>query len=201
MRCRALFYRSKHVLRSHPYLHPVHRCTVNTPGSRQTLHSTPTIRDRRNSRNLSSDVSSDAPNPAEENEETKSKFRGRPKRASIQEKNAENTALPSGLNVLWMPDADHTPLPNALPPPWIIQDALDSLNLILSPIMQHKATYNNQGGPVEQTIALYCPIEGGDYVIDETVRELARRTNSEVIVLDTVEIAAGEWGAFGKGNA
>jgi hypothetical protein len=42
-------------------------------------------------------------------------------------------------------------------------------------------------------------IEGGEYVIDATVRELARRTNAEVLVLDAVHLAAGEWGAFGKG--
>lgn len=36
-------------------------------------------------------------------------------------------------------------------------------------------------------------------MIDETVRELARRTDSDVIVLDSVQLAAGEWGAFGKG--
>jgi hypothetical protein len=47
---------------------------------------------------------------------------------------------------------------------------------------------------------LYCPIEGGEYVIDETVRELARRTGSEVVVLDAVQLAAGEWGHFGKGK-
>jgi hypothetical protein len=38
-------------------------------------------------------------------------------------------------------------------------------------------------------------------VIDETVRELARRTNSEVVVLDSVQLAAGEWGHFGKGES
>ena len=42
-------------------------------------------------------------------------------------------------------------------------------------------------------------IEGGDYIIDQTVQELARRTDSDVVVLDAVQLAAGEWGAFGKG--
>ena len=30
--------------------------------------------------------------------------------------------------------------------------------------------------------------------------ELARRTGSEVVVLDAIQLAAGEWGAFGKGR-
>jgi hypothetical protein len=37
-------------------------------------------------------------------------------------------------------------------------------------------------------------------VIDETVRELARRTGAEVVILDSVQLAAGEWGHFGKGE-
>lgn len=48
-------------------------------------------------------------------------------------------------------------------------------------------------------MALYCPIEGGEYLIDETVRELARRTGSDVVVIDAVQLAGGEWGHFGKG--
>ena len=52
---------------------------------------------------------------------------------------------------------------------------------------------------VEPALALYCPIEGGDYVLDETVREMARRTGADVVVLDAVQLAAGECGHFGKG--
>jgi hypothetical protein len=37
-------------------------------------------------------------------------------------------------------------------------------------------------------------------VVDETVRELARRTGAEVVILDSVQLAAGEWGHFGKGE-
>ncbi|KIJ44017.1 hypothetical protein M422DRAFT_169052, partial [Sphaerobolus stellatus SS14] len=106
---------------------------------------------------------------------------------------------PPDLNILWTPDAIHTPLPSALPPPELLQDALVNLLITLHPQTQHRATYSTQdGSPVEPTLGLYCPIEGGEYVIDETVRDLARRARAEVVVLDTIEVAAGEWGAFGK---
>ena len=53
--------------------------------------------------------------------------------------------------------------------------------------------------PLEPSVTLYCPIEGGTYVIDATVQELARRTDSDVLILDALDILAGEWGPFGKG--
>ena len=37
-------------------------------------------------------------------------------------------------------------------------------------------------------------------MIDATVRELAKRTGAEVLVLDAVQLAAGEWGEFGPGT-
>ena len=52
---------------------------------------------------------------------------------------------------------------------------------------------------VEPTLALYCPIEGGDYVVDETVKELARSVGGDVVVLDCVQLAAGSVGRFGPG--
>jgi hypothetical protein len=77
---------------------------------------------------------------------------------------------------------------------------LNNACLSLQPQTQHRATYTTSSGPpIEPSLALYCPIEGGNYVIDETVRELARRTGSDVVVLDAVHVAAGEWGHFGQG--
>lgn len=68
------------------------------------------------------------------------------------------------------------------------------------PQSQHRGTFASGSGPlVEPSLALYCPIEGGDYIIDETVRELGRQTGAEVVVLDAVQLAAGECGLFGKG--
>jgi hypothetical protein len=82
----------------------------------------------------------------------------------------------------------------------VFEEVLNNVYISLHPQTQHKATYTTQSGPpVEPTLALYCPIEGGDYVVDDTVRELARRTGSDVVVLDAVHMAAGEWGHFGRG--
>jgi hypothetical protein len=115
----------------------------------------------------------------------------------------ELDSLPVGLDILWTPDENpqdpDTSHSSALPPPEILEEALNNLHIILHPKTQHRAIYTSPAGPpTEPTFALYCPIEGGEYIIDATVRELARRTGSEVVVLDAVQLAAGEWGAFGK---
>jgi hypothetical protein len=87
-----------------------------------------------------------------------------------------------------------------LPPPEVFEEVLNNVHVSLHPQAQHRAAYSTASGPpVEPTLALCCPIEGGDYVVDDTVRELARRTGSDVVVLDAVHMAAGEWGHFGQG--
>ncbi|CAE6414667.1 unnamed protein product [Rhizoctonia solani] len=86
-----------------------------------------------------------------------------------------------------------------LPPEDMLQDALAQLLVTLQPQTQYRAAYSTNGLPlVEPTLALYCPIEGGDYVIDDTVKELATRVNGDVIVMDGAQLAAGEHGSFGK---
>ncbi|KAG5353982.1 hypothetical protein C0989_011470 [Termitomyces sp. Mn162] len=105
--------------------------------------------------------------------------------------------LPQDLDVLWSLDEHDS---SALPPPENFDDALNKLLITLHPQTQHRATYASPlGAPTEPTLALYSPIEGGDYIIDATVAELARRTGAEVLVLDAVQLAAGEWGQFGSG--
>ncbi|KAI6028795.1 hypothetical protein F5J12DRAFT_807761 [Pisolithus orientalis] len=110
--------------------------------------------------------------------------------------------LPPGLDILWLPDApsnSNSSRTNALPPPELFEEALTNLHITLHPQTQHRAAcLTPSGPPVEPTLALYCPVEGAEYVIDETVRELARRTGAEVLVIDAVQLAAGEWGHFGK---
>ncbi|KAL4077009.1 hypothetical protein V8B97DRAFT_1866319 [Scleroderma yunnanense] len=106
--------------------------------------------------------------------------------------------LPPELDILWLP---HDPPPDSsvLPPPELLDIALTNLHIALHPHTQHRAAYvTATGPPIEPTLALYCPVEGGEYVVDETVRELARRTGAEVLVIDAVQLAAGEWGHFGK---
>ena len=122
---------------------------------------------------------------------------------------APSSQLSPFLDILWSPE----PHPRAstvselqnldLPPSEIFEDVLDKLHITLHPQTQHRATYIPQDGSasstVEPTLALYCPIEGGSYVIDETVKELARRVGADVVVLDCVQLAAGSVGRFGSG--
>ncbi|KAH9484217.1 Spastin [Psilocybe cubensis] len=117
----------------------------------------------------------------------------------------DSVQLPAGLDaeILFAPTQSQMDAgdKDALPPPEIFNEALDNLMITLHPQNQHRAMLASGPStrPIEPTLGLYCPIEGGDYVIDNTVRELAFRTGSEVLVLDSVQLAAGEWGAFGKG--
>ena len=119
-------------------------------------------------------------------------------------KEQESLELPDELDILWLPtDSDATPTStnDILPPSDMLEDPLDSLLITLHPKNQHRAVYLSEpsGRLVEPTMGIYCPLEGGHCVVDATVRELASRTGSEVLVLDAVQLAAGEWGAFGKG--
>jgi len=68
--------------------------------------------------------------------------------------------------------------------------------MTLNPHIQSCAT----SATSEPTLALYCPVEGATYTIDNTVKEIARRAGADVLVLDAVELAAGEWGHFGSGR-
>ncbi|KAH0827089.1 hypothetical protein J3R83DRAFT_4775 [Lanmaoa asiatica] len=117
--------------------------------------------------------------------------------SSLPKDTDDGPQLPPGLDILWLPDSP--PNPSALPPPELFDEALTNLHIALHPQTQHRAAYSSPTGPpIEPTLALYCPVEGGGYVLDETVRELARRTGAEVLVIDSVHLAAGEWGHFGK---
>jgi hypothetical protein len=149
-----------------------------------------------------------APSPPENPSETPAEDAieaDKPKRkarTTVQKDSDEVPQLPPSLNILWTPEpSSETPVAANLPPPDIFNEILDNLHVTFHPQTQHKATYASAAGPpVEPTLALYCPIEGGDYIIDETVLELARRTGSDVVVLDAVQLAAGESGQFGKGD-
>ncbi|KAG9226382.1 hypothetical protein CCMSSC00406_0003261 [Pleurotus cornucopiae] len=120
-------------------------------------------------------------------------------------KDAETLQLPEDLDILWAPESEPperaTSDLSVLPPDDIFDDALHNLHIALHPQTQHKATYATGSAATEPTLALCCPIEGGEYIIDATVRELGRRTGAEVIELDAVQLAAGEWGHFGKAGS
>ncbi|KAH9005217.1 hypothetical protein EDB86DRAFT_3062041 [Lactarius hatsudake] len=112
---------------------------------------------------------------------------------------SQTLQVPVEESFFWTHQSLPEPEPSALAPPEVFEEILNNVYLALHPQVQHKATYSTPSGPpTEPTLALYCPIEGGNYVIDDTVRELARQTGSDVVVLDAVHIAAGEWGHFGQ---
>ena len=141
--------------------------------------------------------------PNEEPEKIEPEKPKRTRTRTIAVKDSDSPQLPARLDILWTPDPDTSDktLSHSLPPPEVFQEALNNIHLALHPQAQHRAIHSSSAGPpVEPTLALYCPIEGGEYVIDETVRELARKTDSEVVVIDCVQLAAGEWGHFGKGE-
>jgi len=133
------------------------------------------------------------------------KIKPRRTRLTSAAKDADVPEFPEWLvdDILYFPTEsflDSEPK-GGLPPPEIFEEALDNLLITLHPQNQHRSLHATGGtkGPIEPTLGLYCPIEGGDYVVDLTVHELAYQTESEVLVLDAVQLAAGEWGPFGKG--
>jgi len=148
------------------------------------------------------------PSPPEEPEKPTRRTRVSPttSTASPSSQPEEAFRLPDDLNILWLPDDGQRETDflnnDALPAPELFEEALTNLHITLHPHTQHRAAYvSSSGPPLEPTFALYCPIEGGDYVIDATVKELAHRTGSEVLVIDAVQLAAGECGHFGKGTS
>ena len=148
-------------------------------------------------------LSNDTNSLFHEEQENKS-AKQRRTRTSSNGKEQERLELPDELDILWLPtDSGVTPASTSdvLPSSEMLEDPLDSLLLTLHPKNQHRAVYPSgpEGRLVEPTMGIYCPLEGGHCVVDATVRELASRTGSEVLVLDAVQLAAGEWGAFGKG--
>lgn len=151
---------------------------------------------RKNVLNPSMDAAKDAEKDKDKDKEDAKEISSKERK----ERARDTHPLPPDLDVLWDPLFNDPPLSEALPPPTLLQEALNNLLITLHPKTQHRATYNTGTGPiVEPTLSLYCPIEGGDYIIDATVKELARRVGADVVVLDSVQLAAGEWGDFGKG--
>lgn len=125
---------------------------------------------------------------------------------STNVKEPEPVELPDGIqqHVLYEPSSpfsQNDTLQGALPPPEIFEEALDKLLITFHPQNQARslAVSSSSSRPVEPTLGLYCPFEGGDFILDMTVHELAYRTGAEILTLDTVQLAAGEWGIFGKG--
>lgn len=118
----------------------------------------------------------------------------------VEKDTKETSSLPPDLNILWSLDSPSR-ASASLPPKDLLDEALDNLLVCLHPQLQRQAqSATHLGPPVEPSLALYCPIEGGDYVLDETVRELGRLTGADVLVLDALQLVGGQWGIFGKGE-
>ncbi|KAF9456772.1 hypothetical protein BDZ94DRAFT_1203813 [Collybia nuda] len=216
MRSQALFRRSKSFLKSSPAIHYSPSLSNAVRPLRLSRKEQPSrLFNRVPSRRLVSSTSDDLSNPSEtpggpstdpgasNGSEPPADVLDKPKsrRTKISVaggvKDIESVQLPEDLDIIWTPETE-PPNSHNLPPPEIFEDALNNLLISLHPQTQHRAAYASPlGPPTEPTLSLYCPIEGGEYVIDATVRELARRTGAEVLVLDAVQLAAGEWGHFG----
>ncbi|KAF5391463.1 hypothetical protein D9757_002014 [Collybiopsis confluens] len=137
--------------------------------------------------------------PPEDSEKFKAKRGSRLASSSSSNSKEQDIQFPQDLHILWSPDELPAQSMNpGLPPTEILDEALHKLLVTLHPQTQHRAAYPPPlASSIEPSIALFSPIEGGDYIIDATVVELAQRTGSEVLVLDAVQLAAGEWGYFG----
>ena len=53
----------------------------------------------------------------------------------------------------------------------------------------------------EPTLGLFGPIDGGDYVVDDTVKGLTRRVGVDVVELDRVRLIPGSVGPFSSGTS
>ncbi|KAF8894538.1 hypothetical protein BD779DRAFT_1501633 [Infundibulicybe gibba] len=182
------------------------RVASRVPGKRLSSSSTsvePGQEDQpSNSSQGPSDPSNEGPEPPAEDLE-KPKIR-RTRLSTVTVKESDPIELPQSLDILWLPELIPEPDSDlgdasALPPPEIFEEALHNLHITLHPQTQNRAAHASPlGPPIEPTMALYCPIEGGEYIIDATVRELARQAGADVVVLDAVQLAAGQWGHFGQ---
>ncbi|KIY50937.1 AAA-domain-containing protein [Fistulina hepatica ATCC 64428] len=215
MRSQALLKRSRLLLRASAAHSFLPRSGTGRPG-RLVSHVPAYLRTpQRWSSSVSPDASSgadSAPSPPEgspvpppevEEPEKPRTRRSRPS-TPVKTSESEDIELPPGLDILWSPVTENTASEgadvsssDAIPPPGVFEDVLSNLHITLHPLIQHRSVYSSGGEP---TLALYCPIEGGEYVIDATVKELARRVGGEVVVLDAVQLAAGQWGHFGEGK-
>ena len=85
-----------------------------------------------------------------------------------------------------------------LPPKYL--KTLDKFHFTHHPPTQHP-TYGQDRDASQSSnpLTLYCPNEGEDYVVDGTVKELARMIKAGVTALGCVQLAADSVGCFGSG--
>ncbi|KAG9017084.1 hypothetical protein FRB90_001814 [Tulasnella sp. 427] len=95
-----------------------------------------------------------------------------------------------------------------LPPGYILDELEQKLRVALHPHSQKSSLpkpedseWRSRQPASEPSLALFCPIEGGNHAIDATVQELSERVGADVVVLDAVQLAAGLNGAYGEASS
>ncbi|KDN33481.1 hypothetical protein RSAG8_13427, partial [Rhizoctonia solani AG-8 WAC10335] len=92
-------------------------------------------------------------------------------------------------------------LEQSLPPASLIEDAHTQLTLIFNSPTPQCPTDPKCDTPTNQSsLVLYCPIEGGERIIDATVQELARRVGAAVTTIDVVQQINEQAGSFWKAS-
>ncbi|KAF9255172.1 hypothetical protein L218DRAFT_884723 [Marasmius fiardii PR-910] len=54
---------------------------------------------------------------------------------------------------------------------------------------------------IGKTVTLLSPYHSGNAVLDAVLRVIAHEQNADILVLDSLELVAGPFGALGKGNS
>ncbi|CAE7206546.1 unnamed protein product [Rhizoctonia solani] len=86
-----------------------------------------------------------------------------------------------------------------LPPKHMLDDIHAQLSIVLSPTTQSRAARSDKDKPVsEPSLTLYCPLEGGEHVVDATVQALADRCNADILMLDLSQLVIEQWSGVWK---
>ncbi|KAJ7721375.1 hypothetical protein B0H16DRAFT_1602728 [Mycena metata] len=106
------------------------------------------------------------------------------------------------------PSSDHPSLPQSYTfAGSVLSEVLAAAAYAFSPTSQlggmepeefHSVT-NDEDLPEEPSICLFTPYEGCHDIIDSMIQSVANQLNADVVVLDALELALGEFGALGKG--
>ena len=102
-----------------------------------------------------------------------------------------------------------SPVPPPLPHPelpseetLVVLEATIVESLHVGRTLHGKTLSSPRGGhvPPEPIVGVYCPLEGGSYVLDAALEEIASRLGGDLVELDAVELAAEGLGSLGPGE-
>ncbi|KAF7358511.1 putative AAA domain-containing protein C16E9.10c [Mycena venus] len=103
--------------------------------------------------------------------------------------------------------SDHPALPQSYAfSDSVLCEVLAAASYAFSPALQlggmelseFRSLNNDEDLPEEPSICLFTPYEGCHEIIDSMIQSVANRLDADVIVLDALELALGEFGALGK---